>query len=31
VALPARYRVEPSQDFKNTIQNLFKSSLLSFE
>jgi DNA polymerase III subunit alpha len=31
VALPARYRVDPSQDFRNTIQNLFKSSLLTFE
>jgi DNA polymerase-3 subunit alpha len=31
VALPARYRVDPSQDFRKTIQNLFKFSLLTFE
>ena len=31
VALPARYWVDPSPDFRNTIQNLFKSSLLTFE
>ncbi|HUL36402.1 MAG TPA: hypothetical protein VLW47_01860, partial [Thermodesulfobacteriota bacterium] len=31
VALPARYRVDPSQDFRNAIQNLFKSSVLIFE
>jgi DNA polymerase-3 subunit alpha len=31
VALSARYRVDPSQDFRNTIQTLFKSSLLFFE
>jgi DNA polymerase-3 subunit alpha len=31
VALPPRYRVDPSQDFRKTIQNLFKFSLLTFE
>ncbi|HMK52123.1 MAG TPA: DNA polymerase III subunit alpha, partial [Thermodesulfobacteriota bacterium] len=31
VALPTRYRVDPSQDFRNAIQNLFKSSVLIFE
>ncbi len=31
VALPDRYTVEPSSDFKNTVQDLFKSSLISFE
>jgi DNA polymerase-3 subunit alpha len=31
VALSDRYRVDPSQNFNNTIQNLLKSSLISFE
>jgi len=31
VALPDRYTVDPSVNFKNTVQNLFKSSRLSFE
>ena len=31
VALSDRYRVDPSQNFNNTIQNLFKSFLISFE
>jgi hypothetical protein len=31
VALSDRYTVDPSQYFKDTIQNLFKSSFISFE
>lgn len=31
VALPDRYTVDPSIIFKNTVQDLFKSSLISFE
>jgi hypothetical protein len=31
VALSDRYTVDPSQNFKNHIQNLFKPSLISFE
>jgi DNA polymerase-3 subunit alpha len=31
VALPDRYTVDPSAIFKNTVQDLFKSSLISFE
>jgi DNA polymerase-3 subunit alpha len=31
VALSDRYTVDPSQNFKDTIQNLFKSSFISFE
>ena len=31
VALPDRYTVDPSVNFKNTVQNLFKSSRISFE
>jgi len=31
VALPDRYTVDPSPNFKNTVQNLFKSSRISFE
>jgi DNA polymerase-3 subunit alpha len=31
VALPERYTVDPSPNFKNTVQNLFKSSRISFE
>jgi len=31
VALPDQYTVDPSPNFKNTVQNLFKSSHISFE
>jgi len=31
VALPDQYTVDPSPNFKNTVQNLFKSSRISFE
>jgi DNA polymerase-3 subunit alpha len=31
VALPDRYTVDPSAIFKNTVQDLFESSLISFE
>ena len=31
VALPDRYTVDPSAIFKNTVQHLFESSLISFE
>jgi DNA polymerase-3 subunit alpha len=31
VALPDQYMVDPSINFKNTVQNLFKSSHISFE
>ena len=31
VALSDRYTVDPSQNFKNQVQNLFKSSFISFE
>ncbi len=31
VALSDRYMVEPSQDFKTHVQNVFKSALISFE
>ena len=31
VALPDRYTVDPSVNFRNTVQNLFKSSRISFE
>ena len=31
VALPDQYMVDPSPNFKNTVQNLFKSSHISFE
>jgi DNA polymerase-3 subunit alpha len=31
VALPDRYMVDPSVNFRNTVQNLFKSSRISFE
>jgi DNA polymerase-3 subunit alpha len=31
VALSDRYTVDPSQDFRNHVQNVFKSALISFE
>jgi DNA polymerase-3 subunit alpha len=31
VALSDRYAVDPSQDFRNRVQNAFKSALISFE
>jgi DNA polymerase-3 subunit alpha len=31
VALSDRYTVDPSQDFRNRVQNAFKSALISFE
>ena len=31
VALPDRYTVDPSANFRKTVQNLFKSSQISFE
>jgi DNA polymerase-3 subunit alpha len=31
VALPDQYTVDPSPNFKNTVQNLFKSSHITFE
>jgi DNA polymerase-3 subunit alpha len=31
VALSDRYTVDPSQEFRNTVQNVLKSALISFE